>query len=106
MPNLEAFMRLALRAQSQSRATLETLAAIKSPPLVIVKQANLSGGAMQVNNGVAAPARTREIENEQNKLLEATDGKRMDTRATSAAIGADPIMATVGKLDRTPQQEG
>lgn len=106
MPNLEAFMRLALRAQSQSRATLETLAAIKSPPLVIAKQANLSGGAMQVNNGVAAPARTREIENEQNKLLEATDGKRMDTRATSAAIGADPIMATVGKLDRTPQQEG
>ena len=106
MPNLEAFMRLALRAQSQSRATLETLAAIKSPPLVIAKQANLSGGAMQVNNGVAAPARTREIENEQNKLLEATDGKRMDTRAPSAAIGADPIMATVGKLDRTPQQGG
>ncbi|MBK7025403.1 MAG: hypothetical protein IPH41_18650 [Sulfuritalea sp.] len=34
MPNLEGFMRLALRAQSQCRATLETLAAIKNPPIV------------------------------------------------------------------------
>ena len=34
MPNLEGFMRLALRAQSQCRATLETLAIIKNPPVV------------------------------------------------------------------------
>lgn len=31
MPNLEGFMRMALRAQSQCRATLETLATIKNP---------------------------------------------------------------------------
>jgi hypothetical protein len=39
MPNLEGFMRIALRAQSQCRATLETLAAIKNPPVVFAKQA-------------------------------------------------------------------
>lgn len=99
MPNIEGFMRLALRAQSQSRATIETLAAIKSPPLVIAKQANLSGGAMQVNNGLPAPSRTREIKNSPNKLLEDTPDERMDTRAASAAIGADPIMAPLGTID-------
>jgi hypothetical protein len=40
MPHLEAFMRLALRAQSQCRATLETLATIKNPPIVFAQQVN------------------------------------------------------------------
>lgn len=61
-PNLEAFMRLALRAQSRSRATLETLAAIQNPPIVYAKQANVTSGPQQINNGTAAPSRTREIE--------------------------------------------
>ena len=99
MPNLESFMRLALRAQSQSRATLETLATIKSPTLVIARQANVSGGAMQVNNGLPASSRTREIQNPPNKLLEEAPDERMDTRATSAAVGADPIMAPLGTID-------
>jgi len=42
MPNFEIFMRTALKAQSQCRATLETLAAIKNPPLVYAKQANIT----------------------------------------------------------------
>lgn len=50
MKNLETYMRLALKAQSQSRATLETLANIKQPPhVVIAKQANLANN-QQVNN--------------------------------------------------------
>lgn len=97
MPNLEAFMRLALRAQSQSRATLETLATIKNPPVIYAKQINQTTGPQQINNGTA-PSRKREIETEPSKLLEADDGKQMDTRATSATIGSDPIMATLGKL--------
>ncbi|PTT86605.1 hypothetical protein DBR42_13360, partial [Pelomonas sp. HMWF004] len=36
----ERYMRLALKAQGQCRATLETLAAIKNPPVVFAKQAN------------------------------------------------------------------
>lgn len=50
MKNLETYMRLALKAQSQARATLETLANIKQPPhVVIAKQANLANN-QQVNN--------------------------------------------------------
>ena len=43
---------LALKAQAQCRATLEALAEIKNPrPVAFVKQANISGGHQQVNNG-------------------------------------------------------
>ena len=42
----ETNMRIALRAQSQCRATLETLAAMKNPPPVaFVHQANIAHGA-------------------------------------------------------------
>ena len=49
----ETYMRLALKAQGQCRATLETLAAIKNPPVVFARQANISHGPQQVNNGPA-----------------------------------------------------
>ena len=52
---LDTNLRLALKAQSQCRATLETLAAIKNPqPVAFVRQANISHGPQQVNNGGAA----------------------------------------------------
>lgn len=52
----ETYMRLALKAQSQSRATVETLAAIKNPPVVFARQANINnGGQQQVNNGAGSP---------------------------------------------------
>ena len=55
MKNLEAFTRLALKAQSQCRATLETLAEIKQPRhVVIAQQANLAH-QQQVNNGTGQP---------------------------------------------------
>jgi len=51
---METYLRLALKAQAQSRATLETLAAIKNPPVVFARQANINhGGQQQVNNGTA-----------------------------------------------------
>ena len=50
----ERYMRLALKAQSQCRATLETLAAIKNPPIVYARQMNVANGPQQVNNGAAA----------------------------------------------------
>jgi hypothetical protein len=49
MRHFESFMKLALRAQSQARATLEALAAIKNPPVVFAKQANIAHGHQQVN---------------------------------------------------------
>jgi hypothetical protein len=48
-------MRLALKGQAQCRSTLETLVALKNPPVVIAGQANISTGPQQVNNG-SAPA--------------------------------------------------
>ncbi|MDQ1315780.1 MAG: hypothetical protein QG662_1889 [Pseudomonadota bacterium] len=104
VPGFESNMRMALRAQSQCRATLETLAAIKNPPIVYAKQANIANGPQQVNNGVpASPPRAREEKTIQsNELL--TDGVEhgptLDNRGTATAGGADKELATLGSLDR------
>ena len=76
----DACMKLALRAQSQCRATLETLAVIRNPPVVYAKQANISHGHQQVNNGPPAPpsAQALALENPPNELLGGTSGQRMD----------------------------
>ena len=56
---METYMRLALKAQGQCRATLETLAAIKNPPVVYARQANINnGGQQQVNNGTEPPLKS------------------------------------------------
>ena len=52
----ETHLRLAFKAQNQCRTTLETLSNIKNPPVIFAKQANISNGHQQVNNGTPAPA--------------------------------------------------
>jgi hypothetical protein len=100
----ERYLRLALKAQSQSRATVETLGALKNPPVVFARQANINnGGQQQVNNGVSTSApvpRTRETKTAKSKLLEAQDVKRMDTGAQGATGGANPSMEAVGAVHR------
>ena len=97
LPTFEINMRMALRAQNQCRSTLETLAAIKNPPVVFAKQANVTTGPQQINNGVSVPAHVREIESGQTQLLTEVDhGQRLDIRAPCEAISLDPAMATVG----------
>ena len=100
----ETYLRMALKAQSQCRATLETLANIKNPrPLAFVKQANITSGPQQVNNGSSEASnpvvRAREgNETAQNELLtdtRATHGKPLDTRAKSKAGRSNPLVATV-----------
>src|SRR5512137_700194 len=66
----ETYLRLALKAQSQCRATLETLAAIKNPPVIYARQANVTTRPQQVNNGVIAPSRARDDESKPNKQSE------------------------------------
>jgi hypothetical protein len=103
MPNLEGFMRLALRAQSQCRATLETLATIKNPPVVFARQANIANGPQQVNNGVPAPASPAHEEKtiQSNELLTKDQrGATLDTRGTAATSGTDKAMATLGEVHR------
>ena len=103
----EANLRMGLRAQSQCRATLETLAAIKNPSSVaFVRQANIAAGPQQVNNGMTAPSRAREIESQPSQLLGADHGERMDTGAAGATSGCDPALATVGTFDRAEDGRG
>jgi hypothetical protein len=101
----ERLFRLALKAQSQSRSTVETLGLLKNPfPTVIAKQANVTTGPQQVNNGIGTStpvnAHARESEIQQSKLLEQTSGERLDVGAAGEAIDSDPPMATVGAIHR------
>lgn len=98
----QAKMTFALKAQAQCRATLEALAEIKNPrPVSFVKQANISNGPQQVNNGTAAtgqgevsPAGKNEVS--QSKLLEAQHGNYLDTGAQGAAGRVNPHLEAVG----------
>ena len=85
MPHYEAFMRLAFKAQSQCRSTLQTLSDIKNPSVVYAKQANITNGNQQINNGVPAP-RTQENINYSNGLLTELPNATLDTRRTVEAI--------------------
>ena len=104
LDQLDRYMRLALKAQGQCRATLETLAAIKNPPVVFARQANITSGPQQVNNGPVlngTPARAAIQETAPDKLLEgAVDGERVDGRTESTTGRSDPAMATVGSRNR------
>ncbi len=104
----DTYMRLALRAQSQCRATLETLATIKNPPTAVsfVKQANIAHGPQQVNNGDSAPIRApahpragKTISS--NELLEHQDGERLDPGAANFAGSADQALAAVASVNGT-----
>ncbi len=96
MSNIEGFMRLALRAQSQSRATLETLATIKNPPIVYAKQANVTTGPQQINNSTGASTHVREIGIEQNQLSGKANELPSDTRASCKARRNDSSLETMG----------
>ena len=52
----ERCMRMAMKAQNQCRMTLETLAALKNPRVVVAQQTNIAHGPQQVNNGPRQPA--------------------------------------------------
>jgi hypothetical protein len=110
----EAFLGLALKAQAQSRATITALVDLKYPrQATYVKQANIAHGAQQVNNGTApqqicdqyahTPAPAKEIENPQNKLLEASNGQqsyRMDTGAPQKAKRSHQTVEAVESVHR------
>ena len=99
LSSIESFFRMAVKAQNQCRMTLETLSTIKNPPVIYAKQANISSGPQQVNNGLLAPAREEKTISS-NKLLEHQHEQRLDTGTAGAAIGADKELATMGEIDR------
>lgn len=105
-PYRETFMRLALRAQSQCRATLETLSAIKNPPVIYAKQANVTTGPQQINNGAATPAQGRENQIEQFQQSGGGHELLPDNRASGIAGGVNPALEAVGEIDRAKVARG
>jgi hypothetical protein len=99
----EKYLRLAFKAQSQCRATLESLGALKNPPVVYARQANIAHGPQQVNNG---PVHARETESPLNEQSEATNELLPDTRASQAARRVDPPMEAVGTVYRAEDGGG
>jgi hypothetical protein len=99
----DRYLRLALKAQAQAVRTIEALGELKNPRAVaFVKQANISHGHQQVNNGVQAgnpsahgnnPIQSNELSGASNELLP-------DTRASTLASRIDTPVEAVAELDR------
>ena len=99
-----AFMNLALKAQSQSRATIQALIELKYPKqATFVKQANIANGHQQVNNATNTHthAHARENTNQPNELLEVNNGsEKMDRRTTQTTIPKNKAMAAMATQHR------
>ena len=109
MKHCETYLRMAMKAQNQCRMTLETLATIKNPPVVVARQANINnGGQQQVNNGTVPaghpPAHAAKVQAAPTGLLEQQHGEWMDTGAAGTAGGVDPHLAPVGAVHRPPKR--
>ena len=105
LPKLEVFMRLALKAQAQCARTIEVIATMKNPPVVFAKQANISNGNQQVNNGnlpINVATHAGKTINPSNELLEVTQhgSTKMDIRTATRAGDKDHKMATMEAVDR------
>ena len=100
---IEVLMRLALKAQSQARATAETLALMKNP-MPYIRQANIANGPQQVNNGT--PASAGKNQSPPNELLEHQHGNTLDIGTQAAAGRADPAMATLEAKHRPTNTRG
>jgi hypothetical protein len=103
----ERCLRMGLRAQMQCRATLETLAEIKSPKSAIfAKQANV-GQNVQVNNrnpDNSTRAREKDLDRS-NELLKESPNATLDTGRTGTASGNDPQLEAVGAIDGTANED-
>ncbi|WP_160817130.1 hypothetical protein [Nitrosomonas oligotropha] len=95
----ETYMRLALKTQAQCVRTVEVLAAMKNPPIVIAKQANIAQGHQQINNGNQYPTHAGKTKNPSNELLSEDNNAPLDSRGTIEASGIDKELATVETID-------
>ena len=95
LPQYQAHMHLALKAQNQSRATLQALVQLKQPSNTqFIKQANIAQGHQQVNN-LAEKNITP-----QNELLEDIHGNsHLDIRTTPTTTGIDTALEALDKVN-------
>jgi alkylhydroperoxidase/carboxymuconolactone decarboxylase family protein YurZ len=97
----EIYMRLALKAQAQCARTVEVLAAMKNPPIVFAKQANIAHGHQQVNNGVQPATHAGKTINSSNELLSEADNAPLDTRRTLETGRVNQELAAVETVNRS-----
>lgn len=84
----EMYLRLAMKAQSQCRSTVQTLSDMKAPrPIAYVQQANIAAGHQQVNNGFLDATTREELPSVPNGLLGRTEP------ALATAEGAGKVVA-------------
>lgn len=93
---VEIYMKLALRAQSQCRATLETLVNLNRPQ---IRQTNIAHGPQQINNSISAEKRKPPNELLENKEHESD--KWLDTGTPKETVGIDQELEAVGEIDGT-----
>ncbi|MBC7619254.1 MAG: hypothetical protein H7293_09775 [Candidatus Saccharibacteria bacterium] len=100
----EMFLRLALKAQSQSRATISALVDLKYPrQATFVTQANIANGPQLINNGGGGVApRTKESQSSRNELLEeiANGSAHLDTGTKETAGRSGQAMDAMGAVNR------
>jgi hypothetical protein len=96
LPQYQAHMHLALKAQNQSRATLQALVQLKQPSNTqFIKQAYIALGHQQVNN-LAEKNITP-----QNELLKDIHGNsHLDTGTTTTPKGIDTALEALDKVYR------
>jgi len=91
----EVFMRLAFKAQAQSRNTVEALAMLKHPQPYI-SQTNIGQvGHTQINHLQASAENSQPAP---NKLLEATHGNNLEFGTQSQAIPSLKAMETLAEV--------
>jgi hypothetical protein len=104
----DRYMRLALKAQSQCRTTIEALAEIKNPqPVAFVQQANIANGPQQVNNTPPPPgSRAGNSEIEQSELLEQQRNEWLDTGTAKASGSRNSPLEAVGAIHGAKDDRG
>ena len=108
LEKVQCFTQLALRAQSGSRNTLQTLIESKNPRQVaFFKQTNVAQ-TQQVNNGLVIVSREEKIKEEPIELLveESHGSTKMDTGAKTAASGAHKDLVSLEAIDRPQNRKG
>jgi hypothetical protein len=102
----DTYMRLAMRAQGQCRATLQTLGELKNPRQVaFVKQANIANGHQQVNNSDTY-IHTHTGDFSTDKLSGEGDELLPNARASSIESSTYKKMETLGAIHRPQNTRG
>ena len=104
----ETYMRMALKAQSQSRSTLETLTSIKNPPFVIANQANITTGNQQINNFMQVDPHVEAIQNQRNQLSGGKYELCQNSGAQSLEGSINSSLEAMGTVHRAkvPRRQG